>query len=61
MTERPELGIQSARDRFRTVVDDALIRGVITVVTRHGERVAAVVPYEWFKRAEEALGEPTDL
>lgn len=55
MTERPTLGIQKARDTFRTVVDDALVKRVITVVERHGQPVAAVVPYEWLLRADAAL------
>lgn len=57
MTDRPTLGVQKARETFRTVIDDALVRGVITVVERHGQPVAAVVPYEWLQRADVALGE----
>lgn len=57
MTDRPRLGIQKARDTFRTVVDDALERGTITVVERHGRPVAAVVPYAWLERADAALTE----
>lgn len=45
MTEWPKLGIQTARDKFRTVVDDALIRNTATEIERHGEPVAAVIPY----------------
>ncbi|GGM26601.1 hypothetical protein GCM10011608_09260 [Micromonospora sonchi] len=45
MTEWPKMGIQTARDKFRTVVDDALIRNTPTAIERHGEPVAAVIPY----------------
>jgi prevent-host-death family protein len=55
MTNHNRLGVQKAREGFRTVVDDALIKGEITVVERHGKPVVAVVPYEWFERAEAAL------
>lgn len=56
------LGVQKARDNFRVVIDDALIRATTTVVERHGEPVAAVVPYEWFQRATAALTEePADI
>lgn len=55
MTNPTRLGVQKAREQFRRVVDDALIRGVTTVIERHGEPVAAVVPYEWFERAAAAL------
>lgn len=57
MTDRPKMGIQKARDTFRTVVDNALVHGTKTVIERHGQPVAAVVPYEWLTRAEAALGE----
>lgn len=55
MTERPEKGIQEARDSFRTIADDAVERGVITVVKRHGRPIIAVVPYAWLERADAAL------
>lgn len=55
MTNLNRLGVQKAREGFRTVVDDALIKGEITVVERHGKPVVAVVPYEWFERAQAAL------
>lgn len=55
MKNHTRLGVQKAREGFRTVVDNALIKGEITVVDRHGKPVVAVVPYEWFERAEAAL------
>lgn len=50
MAEWAEMGIQMARDKFRTVVDDALIRGKPTAVTRHGQPAVAVIPWEWVAR-----------
>lgn len=55
MTDRPEKGIQEVRDGFRTIADDALERGIITVVKRHGRPIAAVVPFAWLERADAAL------
>jgi antitoxin (DNA-binding transcriptional repressor) of toxin-antitoxin stability system len=55
MTEPNRLGVQDVRQHLRKVIDDALIRGTATVVERHGEPVAAVVPYEWFQRAAASL------
>jgi prevent-host-death family protein len=49
MAERAELGIQEARDNFRTVIDNALVHRTPTVVTRHGQPVAAVIPYPWYE------------
>jgi prevent-host-death family protein len=55
-----ELGVQDARNTLRTVVDDALIRRKPTIISRHGERVAAVVPYAWFEEMIKARGEDHD-
>ena len=52
MAERTVLGIQKARDGFRTVVDDAFAREQATVIERHGVRVAAVVPYAWLEELD---------
>lgn len=51
------LGVQEARNGLRTVIDDALIRGIPTVIERHKEPVAVVVPYEWYERAQAALAQ----
>lgn len=61
MATREVLGVQEARDKFRDRVDQAIENGTITVVTRHGRSVAALVPMDFLRRALEALGEPTDL
>lgn len=61
MAKREVMGVQEARDTFRKRVDEAIEQGTLTVVTRHGRSVAAIVPMEFLRRALEALGEPTDL
>lgn len=45
MTESStELPVSVARERFADIVNNAAYRDEITYVTRHGKRVAAIVP-----------------
>lgn len=45
MTESStELPVSVARERFADIVNNAAYRDEITYVTRHGRRVAAIVP-----------------
>lgn len=55
MTERTELGVQQFRENLRQRIDAAWADGEITLVSRHGQPVAALVPYKWLQRADEAL------
>jgi antitoxin (DNA-binding transcriptional repressor) of toxin-antitoxin stability system len=55
MTERPEMGVQQFRETLRTQIDAAWADGVITLVHRHGQPVAALVPYKWLQQADAAL------
>jgi prevent-host-death family protein len=57
MTEWATLGVQKAREDFRTVLDDAQIRGKATVINRHGLPAAAVIPYAWFQELLATRGE----
>ena len=57
MTERTELGVQEFRETLRTRIDAAWADGAITLVTRHGQPVAALVPYKWLQRADVALAD----
>ena len=59
MAKRELHPAQEVRERFAARVDDAL-RGIHTGITRHGRPVAALVDMDWYRRAAEALGEPTD-
>jgi prevent-host-death family protein len=61
MAEREQLGIQDTRDNFRDRVDKAIEQGLHTVVARHGRNVAVLVPIEWYRRASEALDDPTEF
>jgi prevent-host-death family protein len=52
-----DLTISAARDHLADVVSRAAYAGRITYVTRHGQRMAAIVPVEVaeaIERAEEA-------
>jgi antitoxin (DNA-binding transcriptional repressor) of toxin-antitoxin stability system len=57
MTERPEMGVQEFRETLRTRIDAAWADGETTLVTRHGQTVAALVPYKWFQQAERLMAE----
>lgn len=61
VAKRRMVGIQEARDKFRECVDLAERDSVQTVVARRGKAVVAVVPMEWFRRASELMGEPTEF
>lgn len=60
VTKRVLMGIQELRLHLRERVN-ALQEGIHTVFTRHGKPVAVLVDIEWYRRAAEAVGEPTDL
>jgi prevent-host-death family protein len=59
MAKRELHPAQEVREKFAARVDDAL-RGIHTGITRHSRPVAVLVDMEWYRRAAEALGEPTD-
>lgn len=44
-----DMGVQTAREKFRTVVDDAQIHRKPTIITRHGLTAAVVIPPEWWE------------
>ncbi len=52
-----ELPITDARVRLADVVNDAAYGGTVTYLTRHGRRVAAVVPSEAAEAMERAEDE----
>jgi antitoxin Phd len=49
-----ELPVTSARDRLAEVVNQAAYGGEITYITRHGQRLAAIVPLDVAENAEAA-------
>lgn len=55
------MGVEAARKVLGQRVDAAKKQGERTVVTRHGQPQAILIDMDWFRRASEALGEPTDL
>jgi prevent-host-death family protein len=60
MAKRELVGIQDLRLKIKTVFDK-VGAGIHVIPTRHGKPVAALVPIEWYRRAAEKMGEPTDL
>lgn len=59
-----ELAVTDVRDRLADVVNEAAYGGQVTYVTRHGHRLAAIVPVETAEAAErwedERLGRMAD-
>lgn len=60
VAKRELMGIQELRLHIKERVD-AVQNGTHTVFTRHGKPVAVLVDMNWYRRAAEAIGEPTDL
>lgn len=61
MPKREQLGVQEAREKLRDRIDEAMVNGVHTVISRHNKAVATLVPMDWYRRASDALGEPTEF
>lgn len=66
MAKRVLMGIQELRLRIKQVVgmvaggdDDP--GGQHVVFTRHGKRIAVLVPMDWYRTATDKMGEPTEL
>lgn len=60
VAKRELRGIQELRLHIKERVN-AVLQGTHTVFTRHGKPVAVLVDMDWYRRAADALGEPTDL
>ena len=60
VAKRELVGIQELRLHVKERVD-AVLKGTHAVFTRHGKPVAVLVDMDWYRRAAEALNEPTDL
>lgn len=57
MANREMMGVQD----FRLNLSDklkAIRKGLHVILTNRGQAVAAVVPWEWYTRAAEALNDP---
>lgn len=61
MVKRVMLGVQEfrihLRERLRLIED----QGEHTVLARRGKPVAVMVPMDWYRRAAEALDDPTEF
>lgn len=55
------LGVEEARKALSERLKKAEEEELHTAVTRHGKTRGFIVGPEWYRRAREALGEPTDL
>ena len=59
MVKRILLSVQALR-RHVGLLAEAVERGEHAVLSKHGKPFAVVVPIEWYRRAAEALGDPTE-
>lgn len=56
------MGIEKSRQTLGERLREANSKDEVhTVVTKHGKPDGAIVGMDWYRRAREALGEPTDL
>jgi prevent-host-death family protein len=60
VARRVLIGIQEMRLRLKPVVDMA-INGTHVVFTRRGRPVTVLVPIDWYRKAAEAVGDPTEI
>lgn len=61
MAKRELVGIQELRLNLAAHIKTAEEEGTHAVVQRRTERVAVLVDMDWYRRASEALGEPTEF
>jgi len=55
------LGIENTRTKLGDRIERAEKDEVHTVMTKHGQPKAVLVDIGWYRKAREALKEPTDL
>lgn len=62
MAKRQALGAEKVRTTFKERLDDTETQDPThTVVQRRGRAVAVLVDIDWYRRAAEALAEPTEF
>lgn len=59
MVKRMLIGVQDFRTYLRARLE-AVEAGEHSVLARRGKPVAVMVPIEWYRRAADALNEPTE-
>lgn len=55
------LGIEGTRTKLGERIQKAEKDEIHTVMTKHGQPKAVLVDIEWYRKAREALKDPTDL
>lgn len=61
MTRTQRMSVENARAKLGRLLDAAGNEGVHTIVSKHGEPAAVLVPIGWYRNARNILGDPTDL
>lgn len=55
------VGIEAVRKSLSAYLTRAAKEGIHFLLTKHGKVEGVLVDRQWYRRAREALGEPTDL
>lgn len=55
------MGVEETRKALSERLKKAEEEDLHTVMTRHGKTRGVIVDIDWYRRARESLGEPTDL
>lgn len=55
------MSVEKARPKLGQLVEAARHDNMHTVVAKHTEDTAVIVPMDWYRSARKALGDPTDL
>jgi hypothetical protein len=61
MAKTEPMGVEALRKVLGPRLEKLKADGVHIVATKHGAAQGVVVPMEWYRRAREALKDPTDL
>ncbi len=61
MPKTKPMGVEALRKVLGPEIEKAATDGTHIVVRKRGDALVVVVPLDWYRKAREATGEPTDL
>ena len=60
MAKRVMMGVQEFRLKLKERIDAGVKGQEHTIISQRGNVVMAAVPIDWYRRAADAVGEPTE-